>query len=231
MTARYGRGGRARGFTMLEVMIAIGILVILTAALITFTFGLAGRRDRLVREGERGATLARVLDRLERVAATSSEQARHGDDWLELQGRGVWPAAGRAGVPAGPVGFTGRLSFAEGAGELAWTETSVTGESIELVVTDIEAVWVDHFEDLVTASGSRPPLRVSLWLAPVGRGATGGDEAEDELAAMAPAMEIPGLEELELPERAADVVFVVAGPMGRGTPSSGSGEDAMGAMP
>lgn len=217
---------------MLEVMIAIGILAILSAALITFTFGLAGRRDRLVREGERAAMLARVLDRVERVAAASSERARHGEDWFELSGRGVWPAAGRAGVPAGPVGYSGRLGFDKDAGELTWTETSDAGETVELVVADIEAVLVDRFDDLVTASGREPPLRVFAWLAPVDRqrqtpeagdAAGGGPGAE-----MDQAMELPGLEELELPERPADFVYVVGGAMGRVARSGDARTDDLG---
>lgn len=213
---------------MLEVMIAIGILVILSAALITFTFGLAGRRDRLVREGERAATLARVMDRVERLAATSSERARHGEDWLELSGRGVWPAAGRAGVPAGPVGYSGRLGFDKDAGELTWTETSDAGDTVELVVADIEAVLVDRFDDLVTASGSEPPLRVFAWLAPVDRQRPAIEAGDRSVAEIDPAMDIPGLEELELPERPADFVFVVGAPMGRLARAGGARADDLG---
>ncbi|MEQ9096827.1 MAG: type II secretion system protein [Phycisphaerales bacterium] len=219
------------GFTMLEVMVAIGILVVLSAALITFTFGLAGRRDRLVREGERAAMLARVLDRVERIAATAPDHARHGDDWLELRGRGVWPAVGRAGVPAGPMDFTGRLAFSEDAGELTWTETNSRGESVELVVTDVQAVLVDHFDDLVTASDRQPPLRVCLWLAPVGVARAPADRESSEMPAPQPEMEMPGLDEALLPERPADVAFVVAGPMAGIGQSGPDEDDPMGATP
>jgi prepilin-type N-terminal cleavage/methylation domain-containing protein len=212
----------ARGFTMLEVMISIAVLAILSAALITFTFGLGGRRDRMVREGERGAMLARVLDRVERAASTAHDHAGHGPDWLELEGRGVWPAAGRAGVPAGPVGFTGRLAFAKDAGELTWTETTEAGDSMALVVRNIEAVVVDHFDDLVTASGSQPPLRVCVWLAPVGRAAPQPQEEDaPDGEAMPGDPSAPLMDEDALPERPADVVFVVAGP--RGIDAGGAG--------
>lgn len=213
---------RRRGFTMLEVMVSIAILAILSAALITFTFGLGGRRDRMVREGERAAMLARVLDRVERAASVSPGHGGHGTDWLEVEGRGVWPAAGRAGVPAGPVGFTGRLSFAKDAGELTWVERTEAGDSMELVVGDVEAVLVDHFDDLVTTSGSRPPLRVCVWLAPVGQRAS-EPEPMDELAEAALPDGEPALmmEEELLPERPADLVFVVAGPMVASEPGPG----------
>lgn len=221
---------RRRGFTMLEVMIAIGILAVLSAALITFTFGLAGRRDRLVREGERSAMLARVLDRVERLAATAPDHARHGEDSFELRGRGVWPAAGRSGVPAGASDVAGQLSFSEDAEEITWRETS-GGESVELVVTDVEAVYVDHFEELVTASGSRPPLRLCIWLAPVGRQRQVDlDEQLDER--LEPERSL--FDELELPERPADVVFVVGDPLGKalgGSTQSSSADDPMGMAP
>ncbi len=200
------RVARAGGFTMLEVMISIAILALLSAALITFTFGLGGRRDRLTREGERGAMLARVLDRLERTASSAEEPASIGSDWLEVDGRGVWPAADRAGVPAGTVGYTGRLKFSPDRKELAWRERAETGGEVELLVGDIEAVLVDRFDDLVTTLGSRPPVRVCVWLAPVGRVVPRVEEED------APDGALPSLEEPELPLRAADIVFVVANP-------------------
>lgn len=219
---------------MLEVMIAIAILAVLSAALITFTFGLAGRRDRLVREGERSAMLARVLDRVERLAATAPDHARHGEDSFELRGRGIWPAAGRSGVPAGPSDVTGRLSFSEDAQEITWRETSGV-ESVELVVTDIEAIYVDRFDELVTASGSRPPLRLCVWLAPVDR----QREADaEELAGAALEAELSPerslFDELELPERPADVVFVVGDPLGKalgGGSQPDPAADPMGTLP
>lgn len=228
----------ARGFTMLEVMISIAILALLSAALITFGFGLAGRRDRLVREGERGAVLARVLDRVERAAGSAEEHARHGEDWLELSGRGVWPAADRAGVPAGPVGYTGRLSYSQYTGELVWREATENGESVELVVGDIEAVLVDHFEDLVTMSGSQPPLRVCVWLARPGWEPPTPDDPEavgEDGEPLEPVPAFDDLEEDELPERPAEVVFVVADPAGRsasrGDQGPDGGDDRAGAMP
>jgi|GEM_PF-5737515 len=218
---------------MLEVMISIAILAMLSAALITFGFGLAGRRDRLVREGDRGAVLARVLDRIERTAASAEVNARHGEDWLELSGWGVWPVADRAGVPAGPVGYTGRLSYSQYTGELVWREATDGGESVDLVVGDIEALLVDHFDDLVTMSGSQPPLRVCIWLARPGWEPTPAEDLEpigaEEM--FDPAMDIAGFEEEELPTRPADIVFVVASPAGGSAPRSEPGDEGMGAMP
>ncbi|MFI4882315.1 MAG: type II secretion system protein J [Phycisphaerales bacterium JB064] len=206
-----------RAFTILEVMISIAILAMLTAALMTFGFSLGERRDRLMREGERGAMLSRVMDRVERVSASARRPASTGSSWLEIKGRGVWPEAGESGVPAGPVGFTGRLEFSRDEGELVWRETSELGEEVELVIGDVEAVLVDRFDDLVTTSGSRPPVRVSIWLAAVGR-VRPAEPTEDELAGeMATLDALPLGEEDELPLRAADVVLVVADPMGVGS--------------
>lgn len=222
------------GFTMLEVMIAIAILAVLSAALITFTFGLAGRRDRLVREGERSAMLARVLDRVERLAATAPNHARHGGDSFELRGRGIWPAAGRSGVPAGPSDVTGRLSYSEDDQQITWRETR-GGESVELVVTDIEAIYVDHFDELITASGSQPPLRLCVWLAPVGREReTDAEELAEDALDPELSPERSMFDELELPERSADVVFIVGDPLGKmlgGGPPSDPAEDPMGMAP
>ncbi len=226
------RCARTCGFTMLEVMISIAILAMLSAALITFGFGLAGRRDRLVREGDRSAVLARVLDRIERTASSAEEDARHGEDWLELSGRGVWPATDRAGVPAGPVGYTGRLRYTKDTGELTWREAAETGESVELVVGDIEAVLVDHFDDLVTTSGSRPPLRVCVWLARPGWEPSPVEDLElvDSDEMFDPVMGVD-LGEEELPARPADVVFIVPSPAGGNASQGQPAGDDMGAMP
>jgi type II secretory pathway pseudopilin PulG len=219
---------------MLEVMISIAILAMLSAALITFGFGLAGRRDRLVREGDRAAVLARVLDRVERTVASAEEPARNGEDWLELSGRGVWAATDRAGVPVGPVGYAGRLSYDKDTGELSWREVAESGDSVELVVGDVEAVLVDRFDDLVTTSGSQPPLRVSVWLARPGWEPEAAEDVEPideggEPVEPGPAFE--DLEEDELPLRPADVVFVVANPAGGGALQSQPADDGVGAMP
>jgi len=212
-------------FTIMEVMVSIAILAMLVSALLTFSFGLGARRDRLVREGDRGATLARVMDRLERLASTSRSQASTGSDWLEVAGRGVWPEATRSGVPAGPVECTGRLSFDAEPGELTWREQSAGGSSFELVVADVEAVLIDRFDDLVTSAGAQPPIRVSIWLAPVGGLAAASDEEAidvglDEFEPMEMFEE-----ELDLPARPADTVYVVAETMSPGDRATGAEQD------
>ena len=198
-------------------MVSIAILAVLTSALMTFGFGLADRRDRLVREGERGASLARVLERLERLASTSRRPARFGDTWLDVQGRGVWPASGEAGVPAMPVECIARLEFDPDALELTWRETNPLGDEMVLVVRDVEALWIDRFEDVVTTSGGQPPVRLSLWLAPIERArpATEGDEAGIDALEFQPAPlpeDAMGMDEPPLPDRPADAVFVVMAP-------------------
>ncbi len=226
---------RRHAFTIMEVMVSIAILSLLVSALMTFGFGLADRRDRLVREGDRSATLARVMDRIERLVSTAVDQPRVGTETLQIVGRGVWPQSGRAGVPAGPVRCTGRLSFDADAMELSWQETSDTGEEFELLVSDVQAIYIDRFEELVTTSGAQPPIRLSLWLAPV------GDEAQlvvdnleddpfaiDEFEPLDPsAMMPPPPGEDELPPRPADVVFVLAEPLSRPSrPSTSGGSDS-----
>ena len=211
-----------RAFTILEVMVSIAILSMLTAALMAFSFGLGERRDRLMREGERGAMLARVMDRLERTASTSRRPARTGAQWLEISGRGVWPAAvgpGARGVPAGPGGVACRLEFDRDARSLTWRETSDAGEEMTLTIGDVEAVLVDRFDDLVTASGSQPPVRVSIWLAAVGgsgRAGPANDATEDSGRDVATLEDLPLGDADDLPERAADVVLVVPDPVGVG---------------
>ena len=207
---------RARAFTILEVMVSIAILALLASALMAFSFGLGDRRDRLMREGERGAMLARVVDRLERAASTARRAAGTGERWLEVSGRGVWPTGGQPGVPTGPVGFTGRLEFVPDSGELVWRETSEDGEELMLIVPGVEAVLVDRFDDLVTASSGRPPVRVSIWLAglgepaPTAAAAADADEPQDITTLDDLALE----QDEALPQRAADVVLVVADPAG-----------------
>lgn len=208
-----------RAFTILEVMVSIAILAMLTAALMTFGFGLGERRDRLMREGERGAMLSRVMDRLERTAATSRGPAKTGEDWLEVSGRGVWPASSASGGPAAPVGVACRLEFDRDAGRLTWRETSDAGEEMTLTIGDVEAVLVDRFDDLVTASGSRPPVRLSIWLAAVGGSTPPSpmmEAADDAGLYVASLDDLPLGDADDLPARAADVVLVVPEPVGPG---------------
>lgn len=237
------RSRGAGGFTILEVMVSIAILALLVSALLAFGFGLGSRRDRLIREGERGATLARVVERVERLGSTARRPASLGDHWLEIRGRAVWPELGGSGVPAGPEACTGRLEFSADERQLVWRETNERGGALELVVPEIEAVLMDRFEDLALASGARAPVRVSLWLGAVGnappaRDEPAADESLDEMATLDDAMALP-LEDEDLPARPADVVFVVADPIGAlgassaassGGPSGGP-SDAQGGGP
>lgn len=157
-----------RGFSVLEVLVSIAVLALLTAALMAFGLGLGERRDRLVREGERAAVLSRVFERLERAALVTPGPVRSGEDWVEVPGRGVWPSLEEGQGPIGPSDFVGRLSYSAVDRELVWQETGGGGQSFELRATDIEAVRVDRFEDLAVAGGSTPPLRVRVWLRPIG---------------------------------------------------------------
>ncbi|GIW73977.1 MAG: hypothetical protein KatS3mg103_0499 [Phycisphaerales bacterium] len=150
-------------------MVSIAILALLSAALMGFAFGLGGRRDRLVDEGQRAEALARVVERLERAVAGAHGPVRTGGDWVEVVGRAVWPS-----VEAGKVGLPGelsaRLGYEPGRRRLVWHEQGPQGEAMELVVPGVEAVAVDRFEEVVTATGSRPPVRVRVWLEAPGAG-------------------------------------------------------------
>lgn len=163
-----------RGFTMLEVMVSIAILALLTAALLAFGLRLGDRRDRVMFEGERAATLSRVFNRMERAALGAQEPLRWGEDWLEIDSRGVWPSFEGGAGPIGPVEVAGRLSYSAGERELLWEEVGPGGRRIELRAADIEALRVDRFEDLPLARGAAAPLRVRVWLRPLGLPETDG---------------------------------------------------------
>lgn len=177
---------RSRGFSVLEVLVSIAILAMLTGALLAFGMGLGDRRDRLMREGERAAVLARVFDRLERASLSALGPVRTGVDWAEVDGRGVWPSAEGVAGPIGPVDYAGRLSFSAASRELVWQEVGPSGQTIELRATDIEAVRVDRFEDLALTRGATPPVRVRVWLRALGLPEEEADGAAEQPVAAGP---------------------------------------------
>ncbi|MFT5422442.1 MAG: prepilin-type N-terminal cleavage/methylation domain-containing protein [Phycisphaerales bacterium] len=61
-----------RGFTLIEVLIAIGLLVLLAGLMANFGITLADRRDRITRVGTRVATVSAVFSQLD-AALTAAD--------------------------------------------------------------------------------------------------------------------------------------------------------------
>lgn len=59
------RGGRLRAFTILEVMLAVGLLVLLTGGMYTFLWDLVSRREAVAVEAARDGAAATLFERLE----------------------------------------------------------------------------------------------------------------------------------------------------------------------
>ena len=102
---RAAAGASPRGFTLIEVLIAIGLILALSVAMGTFVIDLLRSRERLGEAIERQRSIDALLVELERaIATTVVEDAllgpgiRGGSDRIEVVARGV--AAWRLGDPA-----------------------------------------------------------------------------------------------------------------------------------
>ncbi|MEO1008176.1 MAG: type II secretion system protein [Planctomycetota bacterium] len=203
-----------RGLTLLEVIVAIGLLALLSGSILAFSYGLGQRRERLAIEGARLAAIDRILDRVEMVAGSATSSATPRGDTLALSGRAVWPVAPARGLPVAPADISAELRYDAEAGELRWRE-SAAGGTMELAAGGIEHVLLDGFEDLDAPRGARLPARVCIWLAAieVDDGVTLstdedplGGPPEDDL----PLAPFDGLDdEDELPARPPDIVRAV----------------------
>lgn len=100
---------RARGFSLVEVLVAIALLILLAAAMSAFTWRLVERRARLTAEADRqrdvGALFTHIeTDLLTSVAGDGGQAGISGDGaGLKLLTRGVGLVAGDAGPDVGDL--------------------------------------------------------------------------------------------------------------------------------
>ncbi len=169
---------RSRGFTLLETLLALVLIVLLFGAMYTFSSQVAATRKALQADASRHRSLTDVFDSIERAALTSLA----GDHALG------------AGVVSTPTSISivhrqgGRLTrdtwkFDEAAGTIIFTQRPLDLEApssspseapaTENWVEGVLAVrvrflkdrlWTDSFDSLASA-GLPDAIEVSIWLA------------------------------------------------------------------
>ncbi|MEM7755613.1 MAG: type II secretion system protein GspJ [Planctomycetota bacterium] len=193
------RRGNLRGFSLLETLLAIGLLLALSASVYTFLFQLFDRRTRVLFEADAVGALSVVFDRLEHDL-TGAVAAVHDGRAVVAGVSGTSQTlrvASRAVVDSGGADGTGRhggdvrraeLTFDAAAGRLlgrSWALFDGGGEEgsgpePRVIVEGVREVrfryhdggaWRDSFDS--AGSGELPMLvEVSVW--------TGGVVEADE---------------------------------------------------
>jgi prepilin-type N-terminal cleavage/methylation domain-containing protein len=177
-----------RGFTLIEVLIAIGLLVVLSVAMGTFAFNLLQTRDRLMAQSAAEAGVGLLLDRLEHdltwcIAGNADDGAgvKGTSTGIEILRRDVRLLDGQVAV-----GVARKAHYHhEGGAVLAHAadgddETVALGvERLRLRYHDGQA-WLDEFDS--SEAGTLPvAVEVSVWFDPHEGGTDRNDGgAEDE---------------------------------------------------
>lgn len=121
-----------RGFTLLELVVAIGLLGVLVAAVFGFTFTLFDREARTLDEAAASQMATMLFDRLEAdllgaIASTGSGAGLAGDaERLTVAHRSVLP--GSASAPVSDLQRT-VIGFDRRAGRVSLSRAEVTGPS------------------------------------------------------------------------------------------------------
>lgn len=187
-----------RGFTLAEVVVAIGLMLALAGSIAAFAWNLALRRTALLEAAGEVDAGARVFEAIERAMLTAVADAggragvRGTDDALEVSFRGVQPALeGDAGAA---LGDAQRLSLAHDAARavLTLSFTSGAGLAQRVEFRRVSRVrvrylvgerWSAEFESGAVAGLPRA-VEVALWFgvplpgAEAQRNGPGGDLGE-----------------------------------------------------
>ncbi|MBL0926115.1 MAG: prepilin-type N-terminal cleavage/methylation domain-containing protein [Phycisphaerales bacterium] len=212
--------GHRRGFTLIEVLIALGLLLVLTAAVSVFLRDLEDRRRFLTERSTDAQTAALLFDSLDRellgtfVAGRSGPGVAGDTSRLTVLTRGVMPAAAGASDVQ-----RSEYRWDPAAASLAARRTDAAGPAagdMELLSTRVAkarfryhdgVAWLDAFD---SRSAGRLPvaIEVSLWFGTPGT-AVSEDAPPDRQRTIAVA------------DPAADPG---AGSAGRSSPSAGARE-------
>lgn len=178
---RHGRTLQSgRGMTLIEVLAALAILVVLSAAVIGFFISVNDRRDQLVRLAAQQRGMAVLFDRLESSLLSGVALAPDGTPGVRGDGasitvvtRGVTGAI--IGDPALADAEALTFAFDEASHTCVCTLKVEGAEAIREVVADgVERMrfrysdgrsWSTDY-DAVAASGLPSAVEISVWLEP-----------------------------------------------------------------
>lgn len=168
--------------TLLEVMLALALLVVLSAGVMGFFFQITARRDQLVRLASQQRDISLLFDRVESsllaavaVSPDGSAGIKGGATSLTITTRGVAPALGEEAGLADACTTT--FAFSESAAECSQTVTGAGGASgsvSERVLRLVERMrfrysdgkkWSSTF-DSIEAGGLPVAVEVSVWFEP-----------------------------------------------------------------
>ncbi len=175
-------GRRIRGFSLFEVVIALAVLLALSAALFGFFFGLLQQRDRIEVRGEQEMAASMLLERLESdlmcVIAGASEAGISGaNDRLRILSRGVTPALTSKMVALGDLqGTEFRFEASSGMMQIRRWDVLASGEEGEFADLGakfervrfryfVDRAWQGQF-DSAAAGGLPVAIEVAIWFAP-----------------------------------------------------------------
>jgi prepilin-type N-terminal cleavage/methylation domain-containing protein len=185
------RARQRRGFSLLELLLAVAVVVALSASVYSFLFELIGRRARIVEVADSVGGAAAVFDRLQADLTTAVAYAGGigagidgGSDRVRIVSRGV-PAVGAVGDAGGGGGTRGdlvvsELEFDAEMGELrgrAWAGLVEGGGEFRVIASGVEAFrlryhdgrgWRESFD---SGNAGRLPaaVEVSTWFGEVER--------------------------------------------------------------
>lgn len=205
---------RRRAFTLFETLLAIVLIVALSAAVFGFLWTLLQRRSELDRVGTRGDGLAVMWSRLERDLATTfaadgagAAGLRGSSSSLLVRARGVGLDPGRLATEATGSEFV----FSAAGGELTGRTIPGSAAAPELLADGLELVkfryhdgaeWRDSFDS--GEAGALPlAVEVSVWF---------GGGAASQPTALPDDIDLVGSE--DGPTRPADRVRVITIPDG-----------------
>ncbi|MBK7406071.1 MAG: prepilin-type N-terminal cleavage/methylation domain-containing protein [Phycisphaerales bacterium] len=178
------------GMTLIEVLAALAILVVLSAAVIGFFLSATSRRDQLVKLASQERECAVLLDRLESslltavaVAPDGSAGVRGGPTSLAVTSRGVTGALPGTAALSDATSLT--FEFDEASRSCICTlEVDGADPVREVVASAIERMrfrysngraWSTDF-DTLSSGGLPAAVEVSIWLEPRAGPPEGADE-------------------------------------------------------
>jgi prepilin-type N-terminal cleavage/methylation domain-containing protein len=176
-----------RGFTLVEVLLALALMLALSAGLFGYVWGLLDKRDRLVEVAQQQAAAAAVFEELENSLATTFAADASGRAGVKGDGasiavrcRGVASRGGPGGegdlgdLVGGEVSFTGGAVSARRFGRRDG-EFEVVSEGVERLRLRYYngSEWLEEFDS--AAVGELPvAVEVAVWFG----AAVEGDEDE-----------------------------------------------------
>ncbi len=168
--------------TLLEVMLALGLLLVLSAGVMGFFFQITARRDQLVRLASQQRDISLLFDRVESslfaavaVSPDGSAGIKGDATSLTITTRGVVPALGEEAGLVDACATT--FAFSERAAECSQSVTGTGGASgsvSEPVLRLVERMrfryadgkkWSSIF-DSIEAGGLPVAIEVSVWFEP-----------------------------------------------------------------